>query len=112
MPQELGDTIRIEKDRGREIQSLRAKTSACQIERLHSEEANLKRRLIALQKKGFYENYYVINRLNNELKKIESRIDTLMMREASGSDVDTLTMIEKIEKDFNVQYRVYVFLLD
>jgi len=108
MPQELGDIIRIEKDRGREIQSLRAKTSAYQIERLHAEEAHLKRRLIALQKKGFYENYLIINRLNNELKKIESRIDTLMMREASGGDVDTILKIENMEKDFIINYEIYI----
>ena len=111
MPQELGDIIRIEKDRSREIQSLRAKTSAYQIGRLHAEEANLKRRLISLQKKGFYENYLVINRLNNELKKIESRIDTLMMREASGGDVDTIMKIEKLEKGFDVIYKVYILYL-
>jgi len=109
MPQELGDIIRIEKDRGREIQSLRAKTSAYQIDRLHAEEASLKRRLIALQKKGFYENYLIINKLNNELKKIESRIDTLNMREASGSDVDILVKIDKMEKEFNVEYNIYLF---
>jgi len=112
MPQEMGDIIRIEKDRCREIQSLRAKTSAYQIERLHAEEVNLKRRLIALQKKGFYENYLVINRLNNELKKIESRIDTLKMREASGGDVDAIMKIEKMEKEFNVQYKLYVNIID
>lgn len=110
MPQELGDIIRIEKDRGREIQSLRAKTSAYQIERLHSEEESLKRRLIALQKKGFYENYLIINRLNNELKKIESRIDTLMMREASGGDVDTVSKIEKMKNEFDVDYKLYIYM--
>lgn len=108
MPQELGDIIRIEKDRGREIQSLRAKTSAYQIDRLNAEEASLKRKLIALQKKGFYENYLVINRLNNELKKIESRIDTLQMKEASGADVDIIMKIEKIEKDFSVNFKLYI----
>lgn len=112
MPQELGDIIRIEKGRSREIQSLRAKTSAYQIDRLNAEGASLKRRINLLQKRGFYENYNVINRLDNELKKIESRIDTLRMREASGADVDLLMNIDKMEKDFIVQYRVYVFLLD
>lgn len=108
MPQELGDIIRIEKDRGREIHLLRAKTSAYQIDRLNAEEASVKRKLIALQKKGFYENYLVINRLNNELKKIESRIDTLQMKEASGADVDIIMKIEKIEKDFSVNFKLYI----
>lgn len=111
MPQELGDIIRIEKDRGREIQALRAKTSAYQVDRLISEETNLKRRLVALQKNGFYENYLLINRLNNELKKIESRIDTLKMREASGADVDAIMKIEKLEKGFDVNYKVYILYL-
>lgn len=111
MPQELGDIIRIEKDRGREIQSLRAKTSAYQIERLNAEGASLKRRINSLQKRGFYENYNVINRLNNELKKVESRIDTLRMREASGGDVDTIMQIDKLAKGFDVNYKLYILYL-
>ena len=58
------------------------------------------------------ENYIDINRLNNELKKIESKIDTLKMREASGADVDTILKIEKMGKDFIVQYSLYIYLLD
>ncbi len=65
-----------------------------------------------MQKKGFYENYLVINRLNNELKKVESRIDTLMMRDASGGDVDLLVKIDKMEKEFLVQYKIYVYVID
>ena len=111
MPQELGDIIRLDKEREREIKSLKSKTSAYQIDRLNDEEASIKRRLITLQRKGFYENYLEISRLNSELKKVESRIDTLKMREASGADVDTIMKIEKMEKDFNVEYKVYVFQL-
>jgi inner membrane protein len=111
MPQELGDIIRLDKEREREIRSLKSKTSAYQIDRLNDEEASIKRRLIALQRKGFYENYLEINRLNSELKKVEARIDTLKMREASGGDVDTLMKIEKMEKDFSVEYKLYLFQL-
>lgn len=63
---------------------------------------------MSLEKKGFYENYLEINRLNSELKKVESRIDTLRMRKASGTDVDTLMKIEKMERDFSVEYKLYV----
>lgn len=108
MPQELGDIIRLNKEREREIKALKSKTSAYQIDRLNEEEASIKRRLIALQRKGFYENYLVINRLNSELKKVESRIDTLKMREASGADVDVIMKIEKMEKDFSVEFRLYI----
>jgi len=111
MPQELGDIIRLDKEREREIKSLKSKTSAYQIDRLNDEEASIKRRLISLQRKGFYENYLEINRLNSELKKVEARIDTLKMREASGADVDTLMKIEKMEKDFSVEYKLYLFQL-
>jgi len=41
----------------------------------------------------------------------QSRIDTLKMREASGADVDTLMKIEKMEKDFSVEYKLYLFQL-
>ena len=72
------------------------------------EAASIKRRLAALQRRGFYENYLAINRLNNELKKIESRIETLRMREASGADLDLLMKIERLERDFAVEYRVHL----
>ena len=111
MPQELGDIIRLDKEREREIKALKSKTSAYQIDRLNEEEASIKRRLIVLQRKGFYENYLEINRLNSELKKVEARIDTLKMREASGADVDIIMKIEKMEKDFSVEYKLYVFQL-
>lgn len=112
IPQELVDIIRIDTERDREIRSLKSKTSEYQIGRLNAESASLKRRLVLLEKKGFYENYLIINRLNSELKKVESRIDTLRMREASGTDVDNLMKIEKMEKDFSVEYKIYVIHFD
>ena len=94
-----------------EIKSLRAKTSLYQIDCLNDEESHLKSRCIVLQKKGFYENYLEINRLNNELKKVKARIDTLKMREASGGDVDVLMKIARMEKEFNVEYKLYVSMI-
>ena len=108
VPQELGDIIRIDTERDREIKSLKSKTSEFQIDRLSAESTSIKRRLVSLEKKGFYENYLEINRLNSELKKVESRIDTLRMRKAYGTDVDTLMKIEKMERDFSVEYKLYV----
>jgi inner membrane protein len=108
MPHELADVIHIEKDRNREIASLRAKTSLVQINLLQAEETSLKRRLAALQRKGLYENYPQIHRLTGELKKVESRVDSLKMREASGADVDLLMKIEKLEKEFGVDYKLYM----
>jgi membrane-bound metal-dependent hydrolase YbcI (DUF457 family) len=108
MPHELADVIHIEKDRTREIASLRAKTSLVQINLLQAEETSLKRRLAALQRKGLYENYPQIHRLTGELKKVESRVDSLKMREASGADVDLLMKIEKLEKEFGVDYKLYM----
>ncbi len=108
MPHELADVIHIEKDRNRELFSLRSKTSSYQITQLQAEETSLKRRLVALQRKGLYDNYTQIHRLTGELRKIESRIDTLKMREASGADVDLLMKIEKLEKEFGVEYKLYM----
>ncbi|MBP7583465.1 MAG: hypothetical protein KBA61_05505 [Spirochaetes bacterium] len=105
MPHELADVINIVKDRQRELFSLRFKTSSYQITQLQAEESSLKRRLIALRRRGLYENYPQIHRLTGELKKIDSRIDTLKMREVSGADVDLLKKIEKLEKEFGVEYK-------
>ncbi len=109
MPHELADIVHIEQDRQRELFSLRSKTSSYQITQLRAEETSLKRRLTALQRKGLYENYPQIHRLTDELRKIESRIDTLRMREASGADVDVLMKIEKLEKEFGLEYKLYFF---
>jgi ASC-1-like (ASCH) protein len=64
-----------------------------------------------MEKMGSSENYLEITRLNSELKKVESRIDTLKMREASGGDFDILMKIEKMEKDFSVEYKLHLYQL-
>ncbi len=58
----------------------------------------LKRRLAALQRNGLYENYPQIHSLTGELKKIESLIDIMKMREASGADVEMGMKTEEMEK--------------
>jgi len=104
LPHELTDIINIERDRNRELESLRSKTAVYQITRLQAEEGAVKKRITRLSQKGFYENYHAIARLNGELKKIESRIETLRMRDAAGADVDMVLKIEKLERDFGIVY--------
>jgi len=108
LPHELTDIITIERDRNRELESLKSKTATYQISRLLGEEASIKKRISQLAQKGFYENYHTINRLNGELKKIESRIETLRLRDASGADVDLGMKIEKLEKDFGIEYSMNI----
>jgi hypothetical protein len=89
------------------------KISLSRLQLRQVEETSLKRRLAALQLKGLYENcppQKKIHRLTGEHKKVESRIDTLKMREASGADVDLLIKIEKLEKEFGVEYKLYTWV--
>jgi hypothetical protein len=47
-------------------------------------------------------------RLNSEIKKIDSRIETLRLREASGADADTAAKIEMMESSYGVEYEEWV----
>jgi len=96
--------------RGSELESLRSKTSIIQIALLKNEETSIKKRLSALSQRGFYENFRSIARLSGELKKIESRIENLRMRDASGADVDLGFKIEKLERDFGVSDSLSTFV--
>lgn len=105
---ELGEILALEQMRNAELETLKAKQSTFQIVRLNAELSRLDTELRALSSKGFYVNYARITRLNEERKKIESRIDSLRMRETSGADADTAVKIEQMESAYGVEYDVWL----
>jgi len=108
-PWELREVYTIDRDRQREIEIMRRSLCSYQIARLKEEYASVNRKINRLVKKGFYENYGPIMRLNDEQKKIESRIDTLKMNQATGADEKNLLSIRSMEEGFSVEYLLSVF---
>jgi hypothetical protein len=105
---ELGEILALEQMRNAELETLKAKQSSYQISHLNAELARLDAQLRTLSTKGFYANYAKITRLNDERKKVESRIDSLRLRETSGADADTAAKIEQMENAYGVEYEVWV----
>ena len=105
---ELGEILALEQMRNAELETLKTKQSSYQIARLTAESQNLSAKVKQLSAKGFYSHYAEIIRINNEIKKIDSRIDALRMRETSGSDADTAAKIEQMENAYGVEYEVWV----
>lgn len=108
---ELGEILALERMRKAELETLKAKQCAYQIERLTVELRSFESRVQTLSRKGFYRNYAAIMKLNSEIKKIESRIETLHMQEASGADADITAKIESMETEYGVEYDVWVTML-
>jgi hypothetical protein len=52
---------------------------------LSKEEERLKARIKKLSGSGFYENYKQISMLKSEIKKIQSRMETIRIKESSGT---------------------------
>ena len=110
-PQELSEIIGIDKARRKEIEKLRGKLCSYKIELLEKEESAVKARLNSLKRRGFYANYASITSLNNELKKIKSKIETLRINVSAGADQESLREIEKLDKGFEVEYKLYIYRL-
>ncbi|MFH0977650.1 MAG: metal-dependent hydrolase [Spirochaetota bacterium] len=108
-PDELSEIISIDKARKDEIEKLQSKLYSHQIDLLRKEETSLKSRLSVLRRKGFYANYASITSVNNELKKVRSKIESLKLSVSAGADQDTLREIEKLDRGFKVEYKLYMY---
>ena len=108
MTGELGEIIALEHMRNAELETLKAKQSSFQIVRLSAEKKRLEDNIKSLSSRGLYANYDRVMTMNNEVKKIESRIDSLRLREVSGADADTAAKIEAMENAYSVEYEVWV----
>ena len=106
-PHELVSILYMNQVRENRIKDLKGKLSSYQAEQLKNEEGKILKRINLLKSKGFYANYSNIIKLNGELKKIQSRIDTLNMRVASGADEAVLREIEDL-KEFKVTVDLWV----
>ncbi len=110
-PFELATLFGLNKEIKSELESLRRKLCSHQIAQLRNEELRYKKMIEIQRVKGLYENYGSITHLTSELKKIQSKISTLEIKESMGGDVEIEEKIYKLENGFGLSFEVFVFLL-
>ncbi|HQO23253.1 MAG TPA: metal-dependent hydrolase [Spirochaetota bacterium] len=108
MSGELGEIIELERMRNAELDTLKAKLPSYQIERLQAERERIENQIRSYNRKGFYSNYKAIIRLNDKIKKIDSRIDSLSMQDSAGADDTVSSQISMMESSFAVEWNVWV----
>ena len=108
MSGELGEIIELERMRNAELDILKAKLPSYQIERLQAERERIENQIRSYNRKGFYSNYKAIIRLNEKIKKIDSRIDSLSMQDSAGADDTVSSQISMMESSFGVEWNVWV----
>ena len=107
-PGELGSVILIDEVRKDKISRLTNELTSVQIAKLEREQAVLKEKLRRIKLGGFYDNYSQIIKIDNDIKKIQSRIDTLAIRAAQGADEKILSEIRSLESGGRISYELWV----
>jgi len=97
-PHEIAGLVNLDKEIERELESLKRKLCSYQISQLRNEESRVKKRIEILRDKGLYDNYGSINRHTSELKKIQSKIGTLEIKENIGGDEEISKTIINLSK--------------
>ncbi|HNT13222.1 MAG TPA: hypothetical protein PKG59_20230, partial [Spirochaetota bacterium] len=108
-PHEIAGLVNLDKEIERELEGLKRKLCSYQISQLRNEESRVKKRIEILRDKGLYDNYGSINRLTSELKKIQSKIGTLEIKESMGGDAEIEYKIVKLECGLGFSFEVFVF---
>lgn len=107
-PGELGSVILVDEVRKDKIKRLSNELTGVQIAKLEREQRSLKARLKRIRQSGFYDNYSRIIKLDNDIKKIQSRIDTLAVRAAQGADEKILSEIRSLESGGRMSYELWI----
>jgi membrane-bound metal-dependent hydrolase YbcI (DUF457 family) len=107
-PGELGSVILVDEVRKDKIKRLTGELTGVQIAKLEREQQALKAKLKRIRQSGFYDNYSQIIKLDNDIKKIQSRIDTLAVRAAQGADEKILSEIRSLESGGRMSYELWI----
>ncbi len=110
-PHEIAALVNLEEEVGKELSLLKRKLCSHQISQLRTDEARIKKRIDILRGKGLYENYGSINKLSSELKRIQSKISSLEIRESIGADAEVADKVARLEGGVGVSFEVFVFSL-
>jgi len=110
-PWEISRILNLHNEIGTEVEKLKKQLCSYQINQLRGEESDLKRRAEALRRKGLYQNYGSISKLSIEIKKIQSKISSLEMKESIGGDADIHEKINLLTNGFHFWFDLVVFEL-
>lgn len=108
-PWEISRILNLHNEIGTEVEKLKKQLCSYQIDQLRIEEESLKKRIETLRKKGLYKNYGSISKLRDQLKKVQSKISTLEMKESLGGDAEIQEKINLLENGFHFWFDLVVF---
>jgi len=108
-PWEISRILNLHNEIGTEVEKLKKQLCSYQIDQLRIEEESLKKRIESLRKKGLYKNYGSISKLRDQLKKVQSKISTLEMKESLGGDAVIQEKINLLENGFHFWFDLVVF---
>ena len=108
-PWEISRILNLHNEIGLEIEKLKKKLCSYQIEQLRCEESDIKRRIETLRKKGLYNNYGRISKLTAEMKKVQSKVSSLEMKESMGGDTEIQEKINLLTNGFHFWFDLVVF---
>ncbi len=108
-PWEISRILNLHNEIGTEIEKLKKKLCSYQIEQLRVEESELKKKVETLRIKGLYNNYSRISKLSADMKRVQSKVSSLEMKESMGGDAETQEKINLLTNGFHFWFDLVVF---
>jgi hypothetical protein len=108
-PWEISSILNLHNEIGTEVEKLKKQLCSYQIDQLRGEESALKKKIEVLRSKGLYNNYGSISKFSAEIKKIQSKISSLEMKESIGGDADLQVKINLLTNGFHFWFDLVVF---
>jgi len=110
-PWEISRILNLHNEIGTEVEKLKKQLCSYQIDLLRGEEGALKKRVETLRAKGLYQNYGSISKLSAEVKKIQSKISSLEMKESIGGDAEIQEKLNLLTNGFHFWFDLVIFSL-
>jgi gas vesicle protein len=108
-PWEISRILNLHNEIGTEVEKLKKQLCSYQIDQLRIQESELKKRVETLRNKGLYKNYGSISKLSSEIKKIQTKISSLEMKENIGGDAQIQEKINLLTNGFHFWFDLVVF---
>lgn len=108
-PWEISRILNLHNEISVEVEKLKKQLCSYQISQLRGEESELKKRIETLRKKGLYNNYGRISKLTGEVKKVQSKVSSLEMKESMGGDAVIQEKINLLTNGFHFYFDLVVF---
>jgi membrane-bound metal-dependent hydrolase YbcI (DUF457 family) len=108
-PWEISRILNLLNEIGTEVEKLKKQLCLYQIDQLRGKESALKKRIETLRAKGLYQNYGSISKISAEIKKIQSKISSLEMKESIGGDAEIQEKINLLTDGFHFWFDLVIF---